>query len=425
MTQKDVLILTRRLSEPAGSGFHGWLRRLTRDLSRRYSVKVFDTGLSGAGRTRPLRFDGRVQVVTPSADLGRQFIARCLRDFLTGHGADLIVFLELSTAEVYSPEIREFCPRKPILGLLQDSQELRDLLNMGSLPFHRRWQRLRAWEEGQRNLDALILPSSPIADPLGRIFPNTIPVTVLNGTPPHAALREFEKLRAPTKAELASRTRLVFVADGPLPLAARTLGALERHTPSTCDFTWVGPTPPKKFSKWSFRRHICVPANSQGILEGLNQALSESRGEFAAVVRCGAVVPPGWLDRLLGWFRHPLVGAAGPWVHEGKALSRDALQQAAAWSLRERDKILEGALRLHHACWVLRRDALQQAGLPDSRLPWSAAAADYGLRLRQAGFKLVEVRDVYVHFVRPAAESETGREILMEKWQPALPPIGL
>lgn len=172
----------------------------------------------------------------------------------------------------------------------------------------------------------------------------------------------------------------------------------------------------------------------------INQAIPRSRGELLVWLNNDAVVGPEWLERLSRGLRgDPRAGAAGPCTNDplsGSGRGRvhapapDRLDRfAAAWALKFHGQS-EPVGRLSGFCLALKRTAFENVGPLDERFVWGEEDEDYSLRLRQAGYRLLLARDVFVHHdggatrgawssSRRKAVARRNQELFREKWEAA------
>ena len=120
------------------------------------------------------------------------------------------------------------------------------------------------------------------------------------------------------------------------------------------------------------------------------------------------VVTEGWLDRLIGWALHdwPQVGLVGPVTNYAAPpqqipVEYQRLDGLDAFAARRRREFAGQACefeRLSGFCLLARREVLDQVGDFDERFGLGFFDDDdLGLRVRQAGYKLLIAQDVFVH----------------------------
>jgi glycosyltransferase involved in cell wall biosynthesis len=162
-----------------------------------------------------------------------------------------------------------------------------------------------------------------------------------------------------------------------------------------------------------------------GFAKGCNQALAKARGRF--VVFLDAAVPAaGWLDCLVALALHdwPAVGMVGPVTHfapppQGLQVEPADFDAFAAQCRRTHPGELLQVNRLSGFCLLSRRELLDRVGGFDERFTGAdAAAGDLGLRMLEAGLRLLVAQDAFVVH-RAAVEqavSETDLPVLEWKW---------
>jgi RNA polymerase sigma factor (sigma-70 family) len=145
-----------------------------------------------------------------------------------------------------------------------------------------------------------------------------------------------------------------------------------------------------------------------GFPAGCNQALARAHGDYLVFLNNDTVVTPGWLDGLIAVLRRdwPEIGMVGPvsnytappqlvkpGYHDLAGLEEFSVRRAREFA----DRTLEHP-RLTGFCLLARRDVLQQVGGYDERFGLGFFDDDdLGLRVRQAGFRLVVALAVYIH----------------------------
>jgi glycosyltransferase involved in cell wall biosynthesis/predicted Zn-dependent protease len=155
---------------------------------------------------------------------------------------------------------------------------------------------------------------------------------------------------------------------------------------------------------------VVVLRNEQnrGFAAGCNQALAEARGDYLVLLNNDTVVAAGWLEGLVRWALHdwPQAGLVGPVsnytsppqlveVDYAGAAGIDAFAERRARDYAGRALTTE---RLTGFCLLFRRDVLEKVGLLDERFGLGFFEDDdLGVRVRQAGFRLVVALDVFVH----------------------------
>jgi GT2 family glycosyltransferase/predicted SAM-dependent methyltransferase len=122
---------------------------------------------------------------------------------------------------------------------------------------------------------------------------------------------------------------------------------------------------------------------------GLKLGLEHSKAPFVCFFNDDAFIPPSsrlWLNTLLQSFRDERVGAVGP--ASNVVMGFQNIFAAAPYH-RFTTKFLIGF------CMLVRRSALDEVGGVDDSLP-GGDDLDLSIRLRNAGYKLIVDRDVFV-----------------------------
>ncbi len=113
---------------------------------------------------------------------------------------------------------------------------------------------------------------------------------------------------------------------------------------------------------------------------------------------------PGWLDAMVEFSQQARIGAVGPFLlrHDGTidsaglvlgvgGVAADALQGAGGWTRGHLSNALDvrNCSAVNGACLLTRRDVFERLGGFDERFGEALFAVDYGLRLREAGLRVV------------------------------------
>ena len=169
---------------------------------------------------------------------------------------------------------------------------------------------------------------------------------------------------------------------------------------------------------------VSVAAPDCGGVAGINRVLRALKSDFAWV--CAHPFRPS--ENLLRTLREgmrvlPFAGGAVPVDCARKPGARPRMREdlfAAAWSLGRKGDWHEVDHLSHFCCLLLRRRAVEAAGLLDERFEDPQhALLDYCLRLQQEGWPVYQARDALV-FCRQGRAAPDGaerdRELLVEKW---------
>lgn len=175
-----------------------------------------------------------------------------------------------------------------------------------------------------------------------------------------------------------------------------------------------------------------------GFARAVNAGLRAARGEYLAVVNSDVAFFDGGLQGLAACLdADPGAGACGPLTNRTVGVQRVVLDPkverdpralgafAQAMALKFRGEAYD-IHRLVGFCFMVRRAACESVGLLDERFGTGCFEDfDYSLRLRQAGWRLKAVKDVFVwhrhhasfdghdHFYACASKN---REVFVDKW---------
>jgi O-antigen biosynthesis protein len=161
-----------------------------------------------------------------------------------------------------------------------------------------------------------------------------------------------------------------------------------------------------------------------------NEAARVARGEFLALVNSDAVVPPGWIDPLLGTLRRPGVGAVVPALtnEDGTMQIAGALAapDGSVLALGNGDDVDDPAWKFSRAtdfgaaaCMVLRRgEFLAAGGFLDAYNPAYFEDLDLCMVLLDRGLRTVYVPDVRVLHGGFSSGGEAAAAELFERNRP-------
>jgi glycosyltransferase involved in cell wall biosynthesis len=190
-----------------------------------------------------------------------------------------------------------------------------------------------------------------------------------------------------------------------------TLGALERETPGL--HVVLLPDGPDAETRAALDRLGDVQrlgtARPRGTAACFNRLASRTDADVLVLLESGALVGPGWLERLLAALTaDPATGLAGPstnrsWNEQGVFPHADAASVVeAAEAVGARFGSLTRPLTPLHSladfCYAIRRDVIEAVGAADERYGLGPCwEMDYNVRAARAGFRGVWVAGAYVH----------------------------
>ena len=162
----------------------------------------------------------------------------------------------------------------------------------------------------------------------------------------------------------------------------------------------------KELSATNPRVRPIFNAHNLGFARASNQGIAAGRGDVLVLLNNDALVPRGWLPRLIGHLDGENVGAVGPVTNRiGNEAQLDAdcrtygdfLETAADLTEKRAGTAFE-IPSLTMFCFAIRRDIFEQIGKIDERFEVGTLEDDdYSLRLREAGFRLLCAEDVFVY----------------------------
>lgn len=160
----------------------------------------------------------------------------------------------------------------------------------------------------------------------------------------------------------------------------------------------------------------------------VNRGMRRSGGRLILWLNNDTVPSAGWLEGLVAAAdSDPAVAAAGPMTDQ-----MAPPDQKTGLRPRRSESGTEDTTLLGGFCFLVKRSAVERVGLLDERFAWGWEDVDYCLRLRQAGWRLVLARGVFLRHVgnatisrMPAAQRRrsdlANRELIRRKWTKAGP----
>jgi GT2 family glycosyltransferase len=198
----------------------------------------------------------------------------------------------------------------------------------------------------------------------------------------------------------------------------------------------------------SRNRHVRVLRNerNRGFAAACNQGMAAAKGELLVLLNNDTIVPPGWLLGLARPLAVKAIGLVGPTTNRcgGAAEVRTSYESYGEMLefAAERRAAMEGKPPINTTvaemfCAAFRRHVLDAVGPLDERFELGMFEDDdYVRRVRDAGYQVVRVEDVFVHHFGEAslgllaAEGRYGelfhanRQRYEEKWGVTWEPHG-
>lgn len=166
-----------------------------------------------------------------------------------------------------------------------------------------------------------------------------------------------------------------------------------------------------------------------GFARAANLGALASKGKYLCFLNTDTLVPPRWLERLVGAAQAPKAGAVGPASQSGRnilfrgrtrhgAPVREAMAALADEAVQLRDgNTLEAVSRLFGYCLLIPRVVMARVGLFDENYFFGMEDEDYSVRLRRQGYRLLRVRSLFVHHQGRASShpQRRGRWVLSSR----------
>ncbi len=149
-----------------------------------------------------------------------------------------------------------------------------------------------------------------------------------------------------------------------------------------------------------------------GFAKANNQGIAQAEGEYFVLLNNDAIVPPGWLTRLLLHLRDSQIGLVGPVTNSIGNEARitvpyQTCTEMEAFARQHTWRNHQLAADIHVLamyCVALRREVFALIGTLDEQFGIGMFEDDdYSVRVRQAGLRVLCATDVFVHHFGQAA----------------------
>ena len=177
-----------------------------------------------------------------------------------------------------------------------------------------------------------------------------------------------------------------------------------------------------------------------GFARAANQGALASRGRYLCFLNTDTLVPPRWLERMVEAARQPGVGAVGPtsqlvhghrlnWPPPNVEPDEEITRFADQAFQRLNASRPELTTDLYGFCLLIPRVVMARIGFFDEGYYFGIEDNDYCIRLRMEGYRLLRLRNLFVHHQGGASSHPNRRRRLVldarkhfvSKWHPWVP----
>ena len=190
---------------------------------------------------------------------------------------------------------------------------------------------------------------------------------------------------------------------------------------------------------------VLLNNSNRGFAAANNQGLAAATGDFLILLNPDTLVLPGWGDGLVKWLSDPSVGMVGPVTNrtcneaqiDAPYRTYGELERFALEYTSQHSKVSNSIPMLALFCVALRRDTFARVGPLDELFEIGMFEDDdYARRVRQAGYDIRCVENVFVHHFGQASLGElcatnqydhlleTNRARFEQKWRTSWQPHG-
>lgn len=292
---------------------------------------------------------------------------------------------------------------------LRASERARQVLHVPKILYHWRMAPNSIARSSDEKPDAFEAGRRAVSDHLRR---KGVEADVVHGNAPG-----FYRVRF--RFDGSDRVSIILVEGGGRHNAERCLRSVEQKT---------------SYANYEIIR-VALEGGSGSYSQALNKGVDRAQAEYVVVLHDDTeVISPGWLEAMLGFCKQKEIGASGARLlhrngrlqHTGIVLGLNGLVGfplkgffSSPLGYPDPNEFVRNCSAVSSACMMVRKEAFEEVGGFDGRIAGVCADADFCLKLRKAGYRIVWTPDAVLYHDECDAmgtKNEQDQEYLRIRW---------